>query len=221
LGTRPQLAAGGLFLFTPLAGFGYTDRMADSIPNRRWFNLTPDRLILGLLLIESSLLLSEWFRLLPRGWAVLTAMGTIGVAVVSLLFWLAAALRFGWRFQFGVRSLLILAPVGVILCGLMAIQTRWLVGLSLDDIKARLGPWNYQQQLVVPASYAGGYFGPRPRTLKPSDKYLAVNYYDYRGEQICIFAVSPQVYERVKGVSPGDREAYVLEVYTAPKGTVY
>jgi len=23
--------------------------MADSIPNRRWFNLTPDRLILGLL----------------------------------------------------------------------------------------------------------------------------------------------------------------------------
>ena len=161
LGNPPAACCGRVFLFTPLAGFGYTDRMADSIPNRRWFNLTPDRLILGLLLIESSLLLSEWFRLLPRGWAVLTAMGTIGVAVVSLLFWLAAALRFGWRFQFGVRSLLILAPVVAILCGLMAIQTRWLVGLSLDDIKARLGPWNYQQQLVVPASYAGGYFGPR------------------------------------------------------------
>ena len=33
--------------------------------------------------------------------------------------------------------------------------------------------------------------------------------------------VSPQIYKQVKGVSPGNKEAYALEVCTAPKGTVY
>jgi hypothetical protein len=58
-------------------------------------------------------------------------------------------------------------------------------------------------------------------SLKPGDKCIAVDYYDYHGEQICICAVSPQIYKRVKGVSPGDRDAYVLEIFTTPKGTVY
>ncbi len=194
--------------------------MTDTKPQRRSFYPTPGWLIFGLLVVEGLLWLSERFQWLPRGWAVLIAMGTIGAAILFLLSWFAAALRFGWRFQFSIRSLLMLAPIVAIVCVLMSRQPVWLVGLSLDDVKVRLGPWNYQQQLVVPATYAG-WFGPRPASLKPGDKCIVVNYDDYRGEQINIFAVSPQVYKRVKGVSPGNKETYVLEVHTVPTGAVY
>ena len=59
--------------------FGYTDGMAETPePNRRWFRLTPDRLMVGLLALEGFLLLSEWFRWFPfnqhKGWTVLIAM---------------------------------------------------------------------------------------------------------------------------------------------------
>ncbi len=36
-----------------------------------------------------------------------------------------------------------------------------------------------------------------------------------------IFAVSPQDYKRIKGMSPGGGDAYVLEVDTKPTGNVY
>ena len=95
-----------------------------------------------------------------------------------------------------------------------------LVGLSLDELKAQLGPPDSESRSVVPPNWAGA-FGPRPTSLKPGDKYVSINYRDHRGEQIHIFAVSSHVYQRVKGVNPGDKSSYVLEVYTFPKGTVF
>jgi hypothetical protein len=95
-----------------------------------------------------------------------------------------------------------------------------LVGQSLDDVQARLGTADSQSQGTVPASWDGA-FGPRPTLLQPGDTFVSVRYSDYHGQQIHIFAVSPQVYQRVKGVSPGGKKAYVLQVSTTPKGVVF
>ena len=95
-----------------------------------------------------------------------------------------------------------------------------LVGLSLDDVKEQLGPPTRQDNDIVPLNWDGA-MGPRPTLLKPGDKFIGVLYSDHQGQQVHIFAVSPEVYQRVKGVFPGDKEAYVLEVYTFPKGTVF
>jgi hypothetical protein len=95
-----------------------------------------------------------------------------------------------------------------------------LVGQSLDDVQARLGTPDSQSQGTVPASWDGA-FGPRPTLLQPGDNFVSVRYADYHGQQLHIFAVSPQVYQRVKGVSPGVKKAYVLEASTTPKGAVF
>jgi hypothetical protein len=95
-----------------------------------------------------------------------------------------------------------------------------LAGLSLDEVKERLGPPTRQDNNTVPPTWDGA-MGPRPTLLKPGDKYIGVLYADYQGQQIQIFAVSPPIYQRVKGASPGNKDAYVLEVYTFPKGTVF
>jgi hypothetical protein len=46
--------------------------------SRRWFRLTPDRCVLGLLALEGFLLLSAWLRWFPfnehKGYAVLVAV---------------------------------------------------------------------------------------------------------------------------------------------------
>ena len=65
--------------------------MATPKSQRRWFHLTPDRLVLGLLAVEVFLLLSErfqWFAFNEnKGWTVLIAVGVVGVAVVVMLVW--------------------------------------------------------------------------------------------------------------------------------------
>ena len=117
-------------------------------------------------------------------------------------------------------SRFICRAVALILITGCGFQPEQLVGLSLDDVKERLGPPTRQDNGTVPASWDGA-MGPRPTLLKADDKFIGVLYSDYQGQQVNIFAVSPEVYQRVKGASPGDKEAYVLEVYTFPKGTVF
>ena len=49
--------------------------MADPAPpKRRWFHLTPDRLVLVLLAVEGSLLFAERFGWCGRGWPVLISV---------------------------------------------------------------------------------------------------------------------------------------------------
>ena len=57
----------------------------------RWFHLTPDRLVIGLLAVEVLLWLWERFGWLGwhKGYAVLTAVATVGVAMLLMLFWCA------------------------------------------------------------------------------------------------------------------------------------
>ena len=75
-------------------------------PKCRWFVPTPGKLLAILLAVEGVLLLSErWF---PKGWAVLTAFAAVGVFLILMLIWFGVALVFRWRFQFSLRSLLLL-----------------------------------------------------------------------------------------------------------------
>jgi hypothetical protein len=78
--------------------------------DRRWFRLTPGRLIAGLLLAECLFWLSNrlGWPAWHKGYAVLTGVASVGVVLAALFLWWLAALLFRWRFQFSLRSLLIL-----------------------------------------------------------------------------------------------------------------
>jgi hypothetical protein len=92
----------------------------------RRFHLTPDRLVVVLLVIEGLLWLSERFGWLPwhKGYAVLTAVAILAAALVGMILWFDVARLFHLRFQFGIRSLLVLTVVVAIQCSWMAVETK-------------------------------------------------------------------------------------------------
>jgi len=104
-----------------------------NLPKRsiRWFHLTPDRIVIGLLVTECLLWLSErfqWFGFnFHKGWTVLVAVATVLVALGLMLVWFVVSLLFRWRFQFSIRSLLILTLA-------VAIPSSWL-GLEMRQAK--------------------------------------------------------------------------------------
>jgi hypothetical protein len=94
-----------------------------SNPKFQWIGLTPDRFFIALLLAECLLLLSErlqWFGFnLHKGWTLLIAIACAGVAAILPIFFFAVTLILRRRFQFGVRSLLMLFVV-------IAVPSSWL-----------------------------------------------------------------------------------------------
>jgi hypothetical protein len=97
-------------------------------PKRRWYHLTPNRLIIGLLAVEVLLLLSEQFQWFAfnekKGWTVLVAVAAVCVAVFVMLLWLGASLLFRWRFQFTVRSLVVLVVAVAVPCCWLTVKMR-------------------------------------------------------------------------------------------------
>ena len=87
----------------------------------RWFDPSPGRTLLAVLAAEGLLWLWERFRWFPfdhhKGWAVVNAVGVLGGPAADAPS--AGRSAFRWRFQFSLRSLLLL-PVGV------AIPFSWL-----------------------------------------------------------------------------------------------
>jgi Leucine-rich repeat (LRR) protein len=100
--------------------------MADPTPKSRRYRLTPDRLIFGLLAVEGLLWLSDrlGWPVWHRGYAVLATVATVGVAFLAMLLWFAVALIFRWRFQFSLRSLLVLVVVVAIPCSWLAVEMK-------------------------------------------------------------------------------------------------
>jgi len=103
------------------------DKM-DETPRLRWYRLTPSWLILGLLVVECLLWLSErfqWFAFTQhKGWTVLFAVASVGIAIVLMLLWFVIALIFRRRFQFGIRSLLVLTVVVAIPFSWLAVEMK-------------------------------------------------------------------------------------------------
>ena len=99
---------------------------ATTQPRIRWFHLTPGRLVLLLLAIECLLWLSERVGWLGwhKGYAVLTGVASVGVAMVVMLVWFGVALIFRRRFQFSIRSLLVLVVVVAMPCSWLAVEMK-------------------------------------------------------------------------------------------------
>ena len=97
-------------------------------PHRRWYRPTPDRLIVGLLLLEGLLWVSERFQWFAfnrhKGWTVLIAAAAVAAAFVLMLLWLLASLLRRRRFQFGLRSLLVLVVAVAVPCSWLAVELQ-------------------------------------------------------------------------------------------------
>ena len=88
--------------------------------------MTPDRLILGLLAVEGLLWLSNrlCWPAWQKGYAVMATAATVGVVLLAMFLWFVAALIFRLRFQFSLRSLLILFVVVALPSGWMAMGAK-------------------------------------------------------------------------------------------------
>ena len=79
---------------------------------RRWYCPTPGWLVLGSMAVTGLLFASEkwrWFGFNEhKGWTVLIAVAALGVVLLAMLLWWLVALVFRWRFQFSIRTLLVL-----------------------------------------------------------------------------------------------------------------
>ena len=107
--------------------------------NLRWLHPTPARLLVILLAVEAILLLSQHW--MPKGYAVLTAIAAVGVTMLLMLLWWLFTLCFHGRFQFSLRSLLVLTVA-------VAIPFSW---LAVEMKKAR-----EQREAVVAVQGLGG-----------------------------------------------------------------
>jgi hypothetical protein len=78
--------------------------------------------------LEGFLLLSERFRWFAfnehKGWTVLIAVSNVGAAMLLMFLWFLAALIFRRRFQFSLRSLLVLTVAVAIPCSWLAVEMK-------------------------------------------------------------------------------------------------
>jgi len=90
---------------------------------------TPGHVLLGLLVVEGLLLLSERFRWFAfnraPGWTALISVATLLLAILFLFVWFLLSLLFRWRFQYSIRSLLLLVVVVAIPCSRFAARMRY------------------------------------------------------------------------------------------------
>jgi hypothetical protein len=98
----------------------------DAPTQSRWFHVTPGRFVIGLLAVEGLLWLSDRFGWLGwhKGYAVLTGVASVGVAMVLLLGWFGVAAVFGRRFQFSIRTLLVMVVVVALPCSWLAVEMK-------------------------------------------------------------------------------------------------
>ena len=96
--------------------------------DNRWYRLTPDRIVIGLLVVEGLLWLSEWFPWLDlnryQSWTALIAVATVGVAMLLMLVGLLVSLFFRLRFQFSIRTLLALTVAVAIPFSWLAVKIK-------------------------------------------------------------------------------------------------
>ena len=96
----------------------------DDTTQARWFHPTPGRFVLALLAVEVLLWLSERFGWWHKGYAVLTGVALVGMAMVLILGWQVVALVFRWRLQFSVRTLLVLTVAVAVPCSWLAVKRQ-------------------------------------------------------------------------------------------------
>ncbi len=102
--------------------------MTNPAAKHRWFYPTPGWLIPALLAVECLLWLSERFQWFGfnrhKGWTVLIAVAVVGVAFLVMLVWFFASLVFSWRFQFSIRSLLLMVVAVAVPCSWLGVEMK-------------------------------------------------------------------------------------------------
>ena len=100
--------------------------MTAPVPHRCWLHPTPDRSVLALLAVEGLLWLSDrlGWPTWHKGYAVLTAVASVGAAMLMILGWFGVAMVFRWRFQFSIRSLLVLVVAVAVPRSWLAVEMR-------------------------------------------------------------------------------------------------
>ncbi len=92
----------------------------------RRFRPKPSWLVLGSLATTGLLWLSNWLCWPPwhKGYAVLSAVAGVGAAMLLMFAWFAVAVVFRWRFQFSIRSLLLLVVVVALPCSWLGVEIK-------------------------------------------------------------------------------------------------
>jgi len=75
-------------------------------------------------MVEGLLWVSGRFCWLPKGYAVLLAVATVGVVLLAMLLWFVVALLSRLRFQFSIRTLLVLTVAVAIPCSWLAVEMK-------------------------------------------------------------------------------------------------
>ncbi|MGO8751436.1 MAG: hypothetical protein ACLQNE_36275 [Thermoguttaceae bacterium] len=119
-------------------------------PRRHWFHFTPERLLIALLPVWGALFLFEHFHWLNKGYSVLFAVASMVAVLLFLLLWFVVALVFRWRFQYSIRTLLLvmlLASIGMSWVAVKMQGSRKQRGAVEAIQKLRGGAW-YDYEFV-------------------------------------------------------------------------
>ena len=113
----------------------------------RWYHPTPGRFLSAILAWDGVLFLIEQFRWVQKGWPTLIAWASLGTALLVLLLWYILAVVFHRRFQYGIRSLLILTVAVAFLCSWLAVEVK--SGRGQEEIANQLNtPINWGKPMV-------------------------------------------------------------------------
>jgi hypothetical protein len=119
--------------------------MTDTEPPRRWYRPTPGHIVALLFAVEGFLLLSarfEWFAFgRMKGIPAVLCMAAVAGTIILLFAWFLLALCFRLRFQYSLRTLMLLTLATAIACSWLAVCAK----------RAR-----EQRQIVVEIEKLGG-----------------------------------------------------------------
>jgi hypothetical protein len=114
--------------------------------------------VTGLLFLSEK---AKWFSFNEKkGWTVLVAVAAVGIVLGMMLLWWLTALVFRWRFQFGIRTLLVLTVA-------VALPFSW---LAAEMRKAR-----QQREAIATIQQLGGfvlYYGRQVSEVTPPPRWL-------------------------------------------------
>lgn len=117
-------------------------------PKLRWHRLTPDRIVMWLLVAECLLGLIG---------NPVNCILAVGVTLLGLLLWFIASLRYHWQFQYSIRTLLVLTVAVAIPCSWLGVEMRQLKRVREAAAAIRQSGGD----VVWWAEYAGDPFNPK------------------------------------------------------------
>ena len=156
----------------------------------RWLRITPGRLVALLVIVEGLLWLSnrlEWPHW-HKGYAVLVAVAGVAVVLFAMLLWFVVALVFRWRFQFTIRTMLVLTVA-------VALPFSWL-GVEMKKVReqAAVTAWTEREGGAWVYDWRGGDPGPSGMPRKSPELLRILLGEEFFAEIVCLYLLNmPEV----------------------------